>query len=663
MSKIPTLPFAALLFLSAAGAQSMDYGAVEQLFGEPATTSATGSPQRATEVPANMIIVTREEIARSGARDIPSILRHVAGVDVLQWANDNFDVSARGYNQAYSARTLVLVDGRQVYVDSFGFTPWSALPVELGTIRQIEVVKGPNAALFGFNAVAGVINIITDNPRYDDIGTFSLRAGSQSLVEASGAVRLAWGRDAFFRLSGGARSGTPFGTANPLSVDGTPRHKNGRSELNAKAGIVLPKDVELQFEASHSQATQTEVSGGYKLQTSQYVTNSVMGRLLADTDWGLIKIAGYSNWVSWSRAVAPGAAAPKLQNQLSVIGAEDVFSVAPDHTIRIAAAYRHNDVAPTDRRYGWISFNAGSGSVMWNWQVLPELAFTNALRYDSVTYTSRLFRGGPGMPPSDGPPLTIGDWSFNSGLVWNASTDDTFRLIASRGVQLPNLVQVWDTAAGQPQLGPPQPPLPLRPSKVINVEALWNHTFTSFGARLQVAAFHQQTTDVISTGSGTFDSPGLPGMAPINVGSSAADGLELSLNGRFDEAWTWSLSYRLEIIDDNYAKGIVRTDLVNYEDTTPKHVLKAGLGYAAGRWQIDGHMQFQSDSAGLRRVGQSRLMVPIQPFSTMDARIAYRLTDQLTLAVSGQNLLNAQQQQTSGPEVERQIFATLSFDM
>jgi len=65
-------------------AQSMDYGSLEQLFGEPVTTSATGSPQRVTEVPANMTIITADEIRRSGARDIPGVLRHVAGVDVMQ---------------------------------------------------------------------------------------------------------------------------------------------------------------------------------------------------------------------------------------------------------------------------------------------------------------------------------------------------------------------------------------------------------------------------------------------------------------------------------------------------------------------------------------------------------------------------------------------------
>ena len=179
------------MLLTAGGtarAQSMDYGALESLFGEPVTTSVTGSPQRASDVPASMTIVTADEIRRSGARDIPGILRHAAGIDVLQWTNDQADVAVRGYNQVFSPRLLVLLDGRQVYTDYYGYTEWSAIPVELSDIRQIEIVQGPNSALFGFNAVGGVINIITYDPLYDDLNTASVTAGTQRHIEGSGVA-------------------------------------------------------------------------------------------------------------------------------------------------------------------------------------------------------------------------------------------------------------------------------------------------------------------------------------------------------------------------------------------------------------------------------------------------------------------------------------------
>ena len=661
MSKNLTLPVTALLLLFAVGAhaQSMDYGSIEQLFGEPGTMSATGSPQRATDVPANMIIVTADDIRRSGARDIPSILRHVAGVDVLQWANDNYDVSARGYNQAYSSRTLVLIDGRQVYADSFGFTPWSALPVELGAIRQIEIVKGPNAALFGFNAVAGVINIITNNPRYDDVTSGTLRYGSQNMAEASGTARLAWGQDVFLRLSAGYRSDKTFGTANPLPVDGSPRHRNERAAIDGNAVVVLPNDVELELDGSHSQATQNEVSAGYRLQTSKYVTNSVLARVTADTTLGLVRFSGYNNWIDWTRVVGPGNVAPKLENAVTVVQADDLLSVAADHTIRLAAEYRHNEVETGSSNDGWVSFDAASASAMWNWQIKPVLAWTAALRFDSVAYDNILPLSDNTMASRTGPAFHVNQWNYNFGLVWNATPEDTLRLVASRGVQLPNLVQVRDASTGQQPAANTN--LNLKPSIVTNYEALWNRRIPEFDARLQIAVFHQMTTNVISIGAGTVDAPGTPGLPPVNVGSSQSNGIEIELQGKLNDTWRWSASYRLERINDSYgASGSDRNDLISYKDTTPAHVVNAGLGWDMGDWEADVFLHYQSDTSGLRSMGQKRVLVPVGAYATADARLAYRLTDAITLAISGQNLIDSPQPQTSGPQVERQFFVTLT---
>lgn len=151
-----TVSCAALsLAAASAQAQSIDYTTMEELFGEPVTTSATGKPQRISDVPITMEILTAEDIRRSGAVNLPEVLRQVNGVNVLQETTQGYDVSIRGYNQGASQRLLVLVNGRQVYLDHYGYTAWSTIPVQLSEIRQIEVVKGPNTALFGFNAVSG----------------------------------------------------------------------------------------------------------------------------------------------------------------------------------------------------------------------------------------------------------------------------------------------------------------------------------------------------------------------------------------------------------------------------------------------------------------------------------------------------------------------------
>jgi outer membrane receptor for ferrienterochelin and colicins len=171
-----------LLLLSAAApawAQTVDHTAFEQMFGEPVTTSAIGKPQRASEVPVEMDIITADDIRRSGATNIPDVLRFIAGLDVRQYGMEDAAVGIRGYNTALNPRVLVLLDGRQVYHDDYGLTAWPLIPVVLSAIRQIEIIKGPNSALYGFNAVSGVINIVTYDPLLDKVNGFRVSGGSR----------------------------------------------------------------------------------------------------------------------------------------------------------------------------------------------------------------------------------------------------------------------------------------------------------------------------------------------------------------------------------------------------------------------------------------------------------------------------------------------------
>ena len=85
-------------------------------------------------------------------------------MDVMQLTAGQADVSARGFNRRLSNKLLVLVDGRTVYLDSVGTTLWASLPVTMDEIERIEVIRGPGSAIYGADAFAGVVNIITQTP-------------------------------------------------------------------------------------------------------------------------------------------------------------------------------------------------------------------------------------------------------------------------------------------------------------------------------------------------------------------------------------------------------------------------------------------------------------------------------------------------------------------
>ncbi|MEI9987433.1 MAG: TonB-dependent receptor plug domain-containing protein [Aliidongia sp.] len=183
----------------------------------------------------------------------------------------------------------MLIDGRQVYGDYYGFTPWSALPVELAAIRQIEIVKGPNSALFGFNAVGGVINIVTYNPLYDDVNTASLSGGTQGLAQGSVVTSFKLGDVGAVRLSGSGGSNNDFSTPIPRTSAQSPRLGDNHGAADLDGVFRLGNGIELGIEASHSQAAENGFNAGYLFDYFHYVTDSVKGQLSADTAFGQIR--------------------------------------------------------------------------------------------------------------------------------------------------------------------------------------------------------------------------------------------------------------------------------------------------------------------------------------------------------------------------------------
>lgn len=126
-------------------------------------TSVSKKEQKTSQVAAAIFVISQDDIQRSGALNIPDLLRMVPGLDVAQIDAGKWAISARGINGQYSNQLLVLVDGRTVYTPIFGGVFWDSQNTPLKTIERIEVIRGPGAAVWGANAVNGVINIITKN--------------------------------------------------------------------------------------------------------------------------------------------------------------------------------------------------------------------------------------------------------------------------------------------------------------------------------------------------------------------------------------------------------------------------------------------------------------------------------------------------------------------
>ncbi len=149
-------------------------------------TSVSRKEQTLSKTGAAVFVVTQDDIRRSGAANIPDVLRMVPGVTVARIDANAWAITIRGFNSRYSDKILVLIDGRSVYSPGFSGVYWDQIDVPLEDIERIEVIRGPGGTVWGANAMNGVINIITLSSKATQGGLVVAEAGSQ---ESGGLVQ------------------------------------------------------------------------------------------------------------------------------------------------------------------------------------------------------------------------------------------------------------------------------------------------------------------------------------------------------------------------------------------------------------------------------------------------------------------------------------------
>ena len=148
----------------------------EQRYEERVVVTASRTEQLLLDAPTAVTIVDGALIQLSPAGNYADLLRGVPGLNVSQLSARDVNMTSRAPTNTLATTQLVLMDGRTVYQDFFGFVLWDLLPVAFHEIDQIEIQRGPSSAVWGANAMTGVVNVRTKSPR--DLGNFtSLRGG------------------------------------------------------------------------------------------------------------------------------------------------------------------------------------------------------------------------------------------------------------------------------------------------------------------------------------------------------------------------------------------------------------------------------------------------------------------------------------------------------
>ena len=601
-------------------------------------SSASRKLQQVQEVAAAVFVISREDISRSGARSIPEALRLAPGVEVARIANNRWAISIRGFNGRFANKLLVLKDGRSVYSPLFSGVMWEAEDANLGDIERIEVIRGPSAAIWGANAVNGVINIISRKSA-DTLGT-EITASTATDEPASLTLRhgMAVG-DGHLRLSAKG-----FDLAPSTAADGTRGNDNwrsGRLGLRADWPATNGGSWTLLGETYRSRADDRMDLTIYSVATPIFdIRQTNTGSNLSLRRELPLASGGQIEWqVGAETSIVDVETLLREQRQTLSGEFQQRTPLADGHELLWGGSYRLSrdqmelrqsaifDPSSFDRQQR--EWRIASVFVHDEMVLIPEkLRLSGGVRIDSDNWSSAQAQ----------PDLRLA-WTPNAETTWWTSLARAARLPSRAELDIP--VNAAETAAIPPYepavktIRFPPPQGSLKPEIVTSLEAGWRQRFSA-QLSVDVAAFISDYADLVS-----FElqqpqpvSPTLV-IVPItsnNAARARTHGLEVAADWQPSANWRIQANYsQLHLSSPrlmDVAAGIAQDML---EGRVPRH--RASL---RSSWTLaDGsHLDLWLKSTSQLRNPQ------VAAYTTLDLRYAFKVGDKVELAIIGQNLID-----------------------
>ncbi len=211
-------------------------------------TSASRHAEPVGEAAAAVTVLTADDLRHAGVITLPDALRLVTGMQVARVNGGTWSISARGFSTAAGNKLVVLIDGRNVYTPLFSGTFWDQQDLVLEDIDRIEVIRGPAGALWGANAVNGVINVITKRAGETSGAMVHVDAGNtigQTVFRYGGSQ----GQDGAYRVYGKFRYLAPqrFSSTGASALDeirdGQGGFRYDRDDSAKRTSLTLQGDV------------------------------------------------------------------------------------------------------------------------------------------------------------------------------------------------------------------------------------------------------------------------------------------------------------------------------------------------------------------------------------------------------------------------------------
>jgi iron complex outermembrane receptor protein len=613
--------------------------------------SISKKAERRSDLPAAVSVLTSEELRRTGVTTSAEALRLVPGVQVARANSNQWAIGIRGFASTLSRSLLVLIDGRSVYTPLYAGVYWDVQDTLFEDVDRVEVVRGPGGALWGANAVNGVVNLITKSA--EQTPGLYIEGGAGSEERAFGAVRYGhrvgestsvrayakyFGRDAvhhedgsdfddWHMTRGGFRLDSARGTRDTATLQGDVYV--GRVGLRQTLTTYSPP-------LSRRIEQAARVSGG-----------NMLGRWRRDLASG----SSLSAQVYYDRTNRTDATLHESRDTVDV-DLEHRVATLPGHDLVFGAGYR----VTTDET-----------------GLVPTLVFDPPQRTDhlfSAFVSDEIRLAGDDLRFTLGAKVEHNDYSGfeiqpSGRLLWAPHPNHTVWLGVSRAVRTPSRV---DTDLLLTVLLDPSLPLFAR---VIADKGFESETALVFeagyrarvgtGLTLEVAGFYDERDDLLGLSSEApfveSEPPPPPrGVVPYVVGNfykAETYGGEVSLDVQPSRAWRVHAGYGFLRIVHGRKPGTEELNLTDDRTagSSPRHqvFLRSSHDLPANT-RLD--VSFRHVTAL-----QSR---DVEGYSSLDARLAWQVHRTVNLAVVGQNLLEARHAEFGQASIQRGVYAKVS---
>jgi iron complex outermembrane receptor protein len=617
-------------------------------------TSVSKREQKISRAGAAIYVITQDDIRRSGANNVPDLLRMAPGVHVARMDSNAWAISIRGFNDLYADKVLVLIDGRSVYNPLFSGVFWDAQDVVLENIERIEVIRGPGGTVWGANAVNGIINIISKSAKATEGGLVTAGSGSKTTGEGVAQYGGTIGSRGSYRAFG------KYFNVDPSVFPDRSRSANGWHGLHG--GFRSDWDLS-------SRDTVTVQGDLQKMDEGQTITTVFSNALPSQATFTERFDAVAANLLGrWNHTLANGSETSlqiyddySRRVDLGVANKQNTINLDFQHHTGIGS--RQDLVWGLGARVADIDLGAGYG-IMFSRRDRTDKLFS-AFVQDEVRIAGSLWLTmGSKVERND---FTGFEFEPSVGLVWSPTNRQSVWFSAARAIRQPSALDtsVRSDSAVLPAPGVPFALLTVSGNPLATAETLRDIEAgyrAQIGTRLSVdlAAFRSYYR---SLRSGDLDAPyfttdpGPPHLVlPVVFGNKTRAntyGGELFLNWSVTNRWRLSPGYsvlRMAIFRD---PSSVDVQAQTIPGSVPRHQFQIRSSL-----QLTRSLEWDSSLFHIGRLAYGG----IPRYTRVDSRLALRLGESLEFSVSGQNLLTPRHAEfpdelgASHTVIERSVF-------